>query len=141
MQKLSEIHLKLSEVSSQINKIFSPLMIFSFGITFCMLCVFVFTVLFIGEYWFNLTWFAITNGLLNIHLFLTMLGVLWACEATVGEGRKGIKLLFWAMNDSNDRDKNEKVKLSHTRSRLIKKRLRHVFVLSRFVGSSIKFQG
>lgn len=107
--KLSEIHLKLANASILINKIFSPLMAFSFGITFCMLCVFVFTLLFVGLYWTKLTMFAVTNAALYIHMFLTMLGVLWICDATVEDGNEASKLLFQSLNQYNQSSRSDTV--------------------------------
>lgn len=107
--KLAEINLKLSDATLIINKTLSPVLFFSFGITFSMLSIFVFLLLFIGEYWIEITWFAIVNSSLNMHLFLVMLGVIWACEATIGEGKTSVKLLFRALITSKNDEKNKKV--------------------------------
>lgn len=109
VQKLAEINLKLSDATLMINKTLSPVLFFSFGITFSMLCIFVFLLLFIGEYWIEITWFAVVNSSLNMHLFLTMLGVVWMCEATVEECKTSVKLLFQALITSEDDEKNKKV--------------------------------
>lgn len=111
VENLAKIHLKLSDATSIINKILSPVMFFSFGVTFAMLCIFVFLILFIGEFWSEFTWFAIVNASLNLHMYLVMFGVIWSCAQTVEESKISIKLLFRALINSENDIKNKRVNI------------------------------
>lgn len=110
MKNLSRIHLKLLDAAAIVNRVLSPLMIFSFALTFCMFCVFLFTLFIYAVFWVQYPWFGLANFFLNIHMYFVMLGVLWVCETTVKEERRTIKLLFQVMADSGSEAKNKTVK-------------------------------
>lgn len=104
------IHMTLIDVLQIINETYSPLMVFSFGITFAMSCVFVFvnTVCF-SEFWLQYTWFALSHTALNVHVVVVMLFVLWGCEATETEGKKALSFLFREIITSNNQEICKKV--------------------------------
>lgn len=75
-----------------------------------MLCIFVFSLfIFTQNFWIKHTLFATLNAALNVHLVAVMLAVLWACEATMSEEKKTIKILYRTLMHSDDANKNEKV--------------------------------
>lgn len=95
LKQLTKIHLKILDSSALINRTLSPVMIYSFALSFLMLCIFIFSMfIFPKEFWIQFTCFAIANAMMNVHYIILMIGVVWACESTVGEEKNCGKLLF-----------------------------------------------
>ena len=110
VQKLAIVHLKLLDMTNLINQTLSPLMMFSFGISFALFCVFIFTVVvFPFQFFATFALFGISNVALKIHLFGTMLTVLWICETTASEQNKVINFLFQILLHSNNEQQKETV--------------------------------
>lgn len=111
IDELSRVHIKLYDASTIINRTLSPLLTFSFGITFGMLCMFLYSsVVFTADVWKKRIWFATAHSMVNFHLFAIMLGVLWAAETTTRVEREIIKHLFELVIQTEDRSEIFKVK-------------------------------
>lgn len=110
LKKLSKTHLKIIDATNLINEILSPLLMYSFFLTFCVLCVFIFTTLiFTVQFFHRFLWFAILNTFLNVHLFLTMLKLLLLCYSTAKIEREIFELLCQVSFESNDQSLSDKV--------------------------------
>lgn len=115
VMKLRQTHLKLIDAVNLINRNISPLLFFSFGLTFVMLCVSVFAFfLFTLPFFFLFPWFAISNTILNSHIFLVMLKVLLICHSTSKKETQVIMLLCQMTFNTNEKHRRNKVSLTLT---------------------------
>lgn len=113
IKTLSKIQIDLIEAIELINMIISPIMAISFGIGFCMFCVYAFTsFIFSLNLWFKNPFSSIIYFILNGQFTFTLIGVLWICEATIQEECEIVKTLFKIMTQSDDQLYNKKVKFS-----------------------------
>lgn len=93
-----------------INRTLSPLLTFSFALTFGFLCIYIFnTVIAANELWTKMFWFAVANTMVNFHLFANTLVVLWTCESTTNVESEVLKHLFKLVIETDEIKRINKV--------------------------------
>lgn len=110
IKKLLKTHLKFIDAVFLVNQILTPLLIFSFGLTFAMLCVFVFTFFLFTSHFQMLPWFVVSNAILHLHMFSVMLKLLLICDSTAKEETKVIKSLCQMSIDTENEQRRNKVR-------------------------------
>lgn len=119
IEKLRQLQLKLVECSSFVNESLSPLMIFTFAVSFALFCVFIFTIfIFPAEFWMKFKGFTVSLSLVNIHHILVLLTSVWACEATAKEQKELLDETFRVAIASDDSLLSEKVRKDLTKESL-----------------------
>lgn len=108
--ELARVHLKISDSVNLINRTLSLSIMFSFGIGFLKICIFIFMLLQSStRFWKKFYLYGILNCYFNCFLLMLMIIIFRACESTIYQNNETFNILFKLLmntrHESSDFDK------------------------------------
>ncbi|CRK87164.1 CLUMA_CG000972, isoform A [Clunio marinus] len=113
--QLAEIRIKLFKTCTLINEVFSPTMIYPLAMNVCLVCLFIFnTFVSFKDIWRNEILFIASASCLKLHQTVSIVCLMWVCEATLKEDQKILYNLFENLVKTQECEKSQKQILQFT---------------------------